>query len=790
MNNKLFYEKPAASFSEALPIGNGGFGAMVYGGFPDFHYSLNMDTLWSGTPNRKDSLLVSDKVRRKVREQIKEERYFEAQETVQQYMTGQSYNESYLSAGFLDIHFSGLGEQKAYVRKLDMETACVYTEYTWEKGRLRTESFVSCGDDVLITRIAADYPVTVRMEMNSLLEHRIISESNTLRVMGEAPVHVEPNYAESPEPILYGGGMKFVLQTRVLYTDGRISHDKSGIKIEDAREILFATAGFTGFRGWDRQPEPDAAVLETECEEIFSAIEGCSYQALQKRHLQVYRPLFDRVTFDLQDSTWDDTPLDRRLLRLQKEEDYQDKGLFVLLFQYGRYMTICSSLPGSRRQPSTLQGIWCEDIRPMWSCNWTVNINTEMNYWLTGPCALSECDEPLIQMLKEIAEAGKATARDTLGSDGWAACHNLDLWRQTTPVKGMAKWSFWPMGGIWLATHLYTHYLYTGELEFLEQQAYPVMEGAARFCMGWLYEADGVLHSSPSTSPENTFLDKEGRACAVSDSSTMDIALIREILTQTADAAAILGKDQEFAALLRAAAKKLPEYKTGRYGQLMEWFFDFPETDQNHRHFAHLVGFHPFHQIDFDERTGLLKAVEATLNRRLEGVKCYIGWDEAWLVNFYARLHKGTEAEAHLKLFLRHCAYPNLFSLHPPLGENEREREIFQIDGNFGITAGIAEMLLQSKPGTADLLPALPKAWENGEITGLKAVGGHTVSMKWMQQALVRAEICFGKTERLILRSKTGFTVTDHGDAHKEGENYVLKLLGEKNEVYHIQGIK
>jgi alpha-L-fucosidase 2 len=792
MNNKLMYKTPAATFQEALPIGNGSFGAMVYGGFPNFKYSLNLDTLWSGTPNQQESFFVPPEMREKARAQIKAEQYFAAQETVQQYMTSQKYNESYVSAGFLNIYFPDLDEPLDYLRELDLNTASVNTTYRSDQAVIKTQSFVSCADQVLLTDITADRPISIEVKQNSLLKHQNRTANAMLVLKGEAPAHVEPNYVDSADPILYDDGMKFLLQTKVHVTDGTLSFEQDTMKIAAATKIILVTTGVTGFRGWNQELEVDDTVLERECQKHFDSIKSFNQCELKKRHEQVYHPLFSRVTFSLMSTEQSEIPLDIRLERLKNDSHAVDLGLFEILFQYGRYMTICCSFPNhSLAQPSNLQGLWCEDIRPMWSSNFTVNINTEMNYWLTGPLALSECDEPLIQMIAEIAVAGQSTATDTLGSSGFAVCHNVDIWRQTTPVKGMVKWSFWPMGGIWLATHVYRHYLYTGNLEFLEQQAYPILKGAAQFCLGWLYEEDGILHSSPSTSPENTFLDHLGRSCATSDSATMDIALIREILTETAASAAILEQDLEFALLLQEAVKKLPEYQLGQYGQLMEWSKDFAEEDPHHRHFAHLVGFHPFHQIDFDERAELLTGVEQVLKRRTEGMKEYIGWDEAWLTNFYARLRQGDKAEAHLLLFLKYCAYQNLFSLHPPLGENDKEREIFQIDGNFGITAGIAEMLLQSKPGYLDLLPALPPNWKNGEITGMKIVGAHTVTIKWRENELYEAQLQFRKKEPIIIRCKTPFVVeTQTGNqtvSWKTGDYYQMVLMGEKNSNYCIK---
>lgn len=789
MEYKLLYHNAAKRFSEALPLGNGSLGAMVYGDFPHFHYSLNIDTLWSGKPNVNDHVPVSEEELKTTRELIKKGQYYEAEKHVQDVMIGQKYNESYVSAGFLNLQFQDQEEFTDITRELAFDTAVAATVIHTKQGKIKIESFVSCADDVLITYVTSDCRVTVDVSADSLLKHCISVENQILELRGEAPEHVEPHYTDSEEPIVYGEGMRYVILTGSA-GNGAISENGAGIRISGATEFLLCTAIHTGFCGWDQPMEYDTKRLRECCMEKINGALQYTYQELYDRHWGIYNGVFDRVSLDLNASRQHDLPIGERLERLKNGE--QDNGLYELLFQYGRYMMICSSRPDAKdTQPANLQGIWCEDIRPMWSCNWTININTEMNYWLTGPCALTECDLPLIKMVQEISDSGRSTAEETCKSRGWAVCHNLDLWRQTTPVKGNVKWSYWPMGGVWLATHLYQHFLFTNDREFLKEEAYPVLSGAARFCLDWLYEDDGILHSSPSTSPENTFLDAEGNECAVSDSSTMDIALIREILMNTLDAASVLGTDQELSAEIENALAKLPEFKVGKFGQLQEWSQDFREFDPNHRHFAHLVGFHPFHQIDHDTRPEFLDSVEQVLNRRLEGMRHYIGWDEAWLVNFYSRLRNGDEAERHLSLFLKHCAYENLFSLHPPLSESIGEREIFQIDGNFGITAGIAEMLMFTKPGAVMLLPALPKVWETGQVKGLCAHGGHVINISWEKGKLEHAAVYGKSASTILLRYAEPFSVTEEDGKTIKAQNrqdiWEVKLDVEKNKTYQVR---
>ncbi len=790
MEQKLWYDTPAKKFSEALPIGNGTLGAMVYGDFPDFHYSLNADTLWSGCPGRKVPVRVQPEERQKVKDFIKEGKYKKAEQIVQEYMVGEQYNESYLGAGFLHLEFLEECREYSLTRELRLDTACAKTEIETGQGRIRIESFASGPEEVLVTHVTGEVPVSAVLRADSLLRFSCRAREGELELWGEAPSHVEPNYVESETPVCYGGGMKFSILTRVA-CDGKTEAGEEQIRIREAREIILYTTITTGFRGYDKPLEENRRVLRAEGDRRLQKAMGFEYPRLKERQEQAHRSLFDRVSLDLQGG--------------------EENHWYELLFDYGRYLMIASSQPGgSFGQPANLQGIWCEDVRSVWSSNFTVNINTEMNYWLTGPCALSECDGPLIRMIGEAAAAGRETARETCGRRGFAICHNVDLWRHTAPVDGEAKWAYWPMGGVWLTTHLYQHYLYTNDRDFLREQAYPVMEECARFCMDSLYEENGIWYTAPNTSPENTFLGEGGQSCCISRSVTMDHALIREVLSDTLAAGNILGKEPEFLQQVETALSRLPQYRTGVFGQLLEWGEDFPEEDVNHRHFAHLVGFHPFHQIDFETRPQLLSAVERVLERRTKGMEIKIGWTEAWLTNFRARLRDGEGAKAHLDSFLRHCTYPNLLGLHPPLGASPGEREIFQIDGNFGAAAGIVEMLLQAKPGYVCLLPALPKAWDSGAIKGLVLPGGHRADISWKGGRLTEAALSGGSDDALLLVSPGPFSLLEpggnlraavgegipwkSGKARRNQEirqntmEYKINLIIKKNSIYKIYG--
>ena len=741
MNTKLWYAVPAASFCEAMPIGNGSLGAMVYGKVPEEYITLNLDTLWSGTGRRKE--LAIDKVALlHAKKLCMSGKYYEAQKIIEKKLLGQ-YNESYMPLGILRYQYCDVKEYTSYKRELDLEHAVVSTEFTYDRKYYRSEIFASYPDNAIILHFFCDTKkkLNVTFELESRL-HSISMENgkNGITIIGNAPTHVEPNYVKSDNPIVYESGnlgMPFCCSMKVKIKDGMVHCVNDKVFVEKASEILVLLAASDGYQSDTIEIDFSMNNCIKKVDSIFQKVEKITYQQIMNRHLEDYQPLFKQSKLYLNEEDNGKTT-DRRLKDFK--EGASDFGLYCLYYHYNRYLLISSSRRGT--QPSNLQGIWNESIRPVWSSNWTININTEMNYWLAGICNLTECFEPLLSMVEQISKVGQETAKNYFHCRGWVANHNVDIWRHTEPVSGMAKYAFWPMGGVWLSVQIYDYFKYTGDTELLEKRIYPIMKGAVQFSLDWLEKGqDGRYHTPLSTSPENTFRDWDEKECSVSYSSTMDISLIKELFKNYANASNILGIEDELLEQVRMKSLLLPEYQVGKNGQLQEWIEDFTEEDPAHRHFSALVGFYPGTIINIYDTPELIESVKHFLDRRLSYGGGHIGWSCAWLINFFARLGDGDKALRFLNNLLIKSSYDNLFDLHPPLGENEGEREVFQIDGNLGAASGIANMLLRSCYGRIELLPALPTQWENGEVTGLLAEGGIEVDIKWREGKLIAAGI-------------------------------------------------
>jgi alpha-L-fucosidase 2 len=763
---ELFYLKPATSFDEALPIGNGRLGAMVFGGAKDERLALNEDTLWSGKPHDWNNPSAKA-VLPQIRKALIDDADYHAADRLTKKMQG-PFNESYQPLGNLKLSFDHVDEISGYERVLNLDQAVASVRYEAHGAVFHREAFVSGPDQVLVLRTVCSVRggIHCRIAFDSLLKHTVAAHGESgLLLTGKAPAHVEPNYQDSKNPVIEsdqsGDGMYFAALLHVRVVDGQVENTGGEIVVTGATTLILTLNGGTGFRGYNLAPDLTLDAIVAKTAQTLDLATAKPYDTLRGTHVRDHQLRFRRVTLSLGPSQTERTPTDQRLAKYEQTRDPQ---LLALYFHYGRYLLIASSRPGT--QPANLQGIWNAEVRPPWSSNWTANINVQMNYWLAETCNLSECHVPLFDMMDGLARNGAVTAQTNYGLPGWVSHHNIDLWRQSAPVgEGYSSptWANFAMSGPWLCGHLCEHFLFTGDLNFLRARAYPVMKGAAEFCLGWLVE-DHANHLTtvPSVSTENNFLAPDGKRAEVSSGCTFDMAVIAEIFSNCIAASKLLAFDDEFAGRLSAALLRLIPYQIGKYGQLQEWSVDFDEATPGQRHMSHLYPVYPGSAITPARTPKLAAAARISLERRLANGGAYTGWSRAWAIGLWARLRDGKMAEESLSMLMQHSTGPNLFDTHPAEGGS-----IFQIDGNFGATASIAEMLLQSHDGEITLLPALPAAWDQGNVSGLRARGGHEVSLRWNKGRLTSGTLKCGFTTQVNVGVPEGTRIVAFDGVHK-----------------------